>query len=341
MKFLRAVLTIFVLIGGLAWVLPSFAAEPTKQKIEQAKPEKDLILKGDAKCTSCHDEADGPQVLAISKTAHGVRGDKRNPTCTGCHGDSDAHIKNPEQTSIRPAPERIFMGKNKSPTHTQNEPCINCHKGGARMQWEGSQHESRDVSCVACHKVHAVKDKVRTKNAQAEVCFTCHKTQRAEMLRMSTHPNAAGKTGCSDCHNPHGSDGPKLMVENTVRDTCFTCHAEKRGPFLWEHPSAMDDCMNCHTPHGSTTAPLLKGRAPWLCQNCHGDGAPHPGDNYSAANLPGGARATLNTTGPVNPLTGKSVTASAPNPQLAFRACTNCHSQVHGSNHPSGQRFVR
>ena len=30
-----------------------------------------------------------------------------------------------------------------------------------------------------------------------------------------------------------------------------------------------------------------------------------------------------------------------PPPQLAFRACLNCHQNVHGSNHPAGNRFLR
>ena len=77
------------------------------------------------------------------------------------------------------------------------------------------------------------------------------------------------KMACSDCHNPHGSTGPTLLVKNSVNETCYTCHAEKRGPFLWEHAPVVDNCTNCHTPHGSANAPLLKARAPWLCQDCH------------------------------------------------------------------------
>jgi DmsE family decaheme c-type cytochrome len=136
------------------------------------------------------------------------------------------------------------------------------------------------------------------------------------------------------------------VVEKSVRDTCFICHAEKRGPFLYEHPPASDDCLNCHTPHGSTNPPLLIARMPWLCQQCHGNSAPHPGNVYSAASLPGGAVANANTKNPIlagaiNPITGKSVALNNPPPQLAFRSCANCHTQVHGSNHPAGERFVR
>ena len=121
------------------------------------------------------------------------------------------------------------------------------------------------MACVSCHEIHAAHDKVRDRKTQTEVCFTCHKEQRADTHKISTHPIDAGKVVCSDCHNPHGSAGPKLLKKNTVTETCFTCHAEKRGPFLWEHQPVTEDCTNCHTPHGSNITPLLKDRVRRSC----------------------------------------------------------------------------
>jgi DmsE family decaheme c-type cytochrome len=136
---------------------------------------------------------------------------------------------------------------------------------------------------------------------------------------VSTHPIDAGKVICSDCHNPHGSGGPRLLKKNTVTETCFACHAEKRGPFLWEHQPVNEDCTNCHTPHGSNISPLLKSRAPFLCQECH-DG-PH------VSQTPVGPGAAVGRPG---------ATAGLGNIEFAGRACQNCHSMVHGSNSPSG-----
>jgi DmsE family decaheme c-type cytochrome len=208
---------------------------------------------------------------------------------------------------------------------------MTCHKTGLRMHWSGSEHESRDLSCANCHTSHAARDPVLAKVTQPDVCYACHKTQRAQTHRISTHPILAGQMTCSDCHNPHGSTGPKLLVKNSVNETCYTCHAEKRGPFLWEHAPVVDDCTNCHTPHGSTNAPLLKARAPWLCQECHsGD---HGAAINSGANLPNGAATTING---LQPLGNRS-----PRTQLNARACLNCHVLVHGSNHPAGAKFQR
>ncbi len=312
---------------------------------ETAAKNPDLVLKGDAKCTSCHDEADSPQLLAIGKTRHGVKADGRTPTCTSCHGNSDNHMRSAKSGGKdKPTPPDVTFGaKSQNTAEERSGSCLNCHqKRDNRMHWDGSQHQRRDVVCASCHKIHIQADPVLSKATQGEVCFSCHKTERAQTQRISTHPLAAGKVSCSDCHNPHGSVGPKLLVGNTVNETCWNCHAEKRGPFLFDHPSANDDCMNCHTPHGSTNAPLLKARSPWLCQQCHSGTTPHPGNVYSANMLPGGALTNANVTATnVNPITGVPVTKNNPAAQLSYRGCPDCHSQVHGSNNPAGAYLLR
>ncbi len=164
-----------------------------------------------------------------------------------------------------------------------------------------------------------------SKKTQTEVCFTCHAEQRVDSHKISTHPIDAGKVVCSDCHNPHGSAGPKLLKKATVTETCFTCHAEKRGPFLWEHQPVAEDCTNCHTPHGSNIQPLLKSRAPFLCQECH-DGPHNSKTPYGT--LTAGMQAAPGTTVP-------------PTENAAGRGCQNCHSMVHGSNHPAGALLQR
>jgi DmsE family decaheme c-type cytochrome len=178
---------------------------------------------------------------------------------------------------------------------------------------------------------------VRDKKTQAEVCFTCHKEQRADGKKVSHHPVAEGKVACSDCHNPHGSTGPKLMKKNTVIETCFTCHAEKRGPFLWEHQPVSEDCTNCHTPHGSNISPLLKSRAPFLCDECHN--GPHNSIAPVAANaagMQGGLTTSTAVGAPTIPGTAASNKSVNPSSSYTARACQNCHVMVHGSNSPSG-----
>ena len=317
-------------IIACAWVgyllaSPALAAE---NPVPEATVAQNALAR-DAVCTACHNESWRVPVLSIYQTPHGNRADPRAPNCQTCHGPSDAHRMDPAGAH----PDVVFAPKSKnvSSADDRNGVCLTCHQTGLRMHWAGSEHQSQNLACSNCHTVHVAHDPVLAKVTQPDVCYACHKTQRAQTHRISTHPIVAGEMACSDCHNPHGSTGPKLLVKNSVNETCYTCHAEKRGPFLWEHSPVVDDCTNCHTPHGSTNTPLLKARVPWLCQECHsGD---HAAAINSGANLPNGNATTING---MQPLANQS-----PRTQTNARACLNCHVLIHGSNHPAGAKFQR
>lgn len=301
-----------LLLALALWLAPALAQQP-------AHAEKD----GYRTCTRCHDEADDYPVLSILKSPHAVMADPRTPfadqACVSCHGPSEAHMR-PPRGGRRAAPDVLFQGA-QSHTAAGNQVCLQCHEGSARMHWQGSAHDFADMSCGACHTIHTGADPVLAKATQAEVCYACHQTQRAEMLRPFSHPVHEGKLACSDCHNPHGGSGPSLLAASTVNETCYTCHAEKRGPFLWEHAPVREDCTLCHRPHGSVHPAMLRTRGPFLCQECH-LAQMHPSTAYSGTGLPGAA-----TPSGAQQLLGKN--------------CLNCHSQVHGSNHPSGPRITR
>lgn len=326
MKFLKIITAAGLLVAANAF-MPAVAGDAGTAE---------RALKRDAVCTKCHDESESRPILSIYQTRHGVKADERTPACQDCHGESDKHVKGDPNQKGRALPDVIFgtgvkASKHASPPQAQAEACLGCHRSGKRQHWSGSQHEGQDMSCASCHEIHTTHDRVLAKATQPEVCFSCHKEQRAQVHRISTHPIDAGKMACSDCHNPHGSTGPKLLVKNTVNEVCLTCHDEKRGPFLWEHQPVSDDCTNCHTPHGSANGPLLKARLPWLCQECHsGD---HANGVYSGARLAGGGVTAVEGLNPFQ--------AQSPAAQIVGRDCLNCHSLVHGSNSPAGAKFQR
>ena len=242
MKSIKHALTLLAMLGMVSAGTPVLAEEVVAAA--QKAPAKDLVLKGDAKCTVCHDESDSPELLAIGKTKHGTNADERTPTCTSCHGVSDSHI-NYKGSNKPPKPDRTFSKNTATPAAERNAACLSCHRtGSTRHLWEGSAHQTHDVACTSCHQVHHGKDKVRDKRTQAEVCFACHKEQRAQVNKQSHHPVLEGKVSCSDCHNVHGSAGPKLMKRDSVVETCYTCHMEKRGPFVHNHQPVNDDCTN-------------------------------------------------------------------------------------------------
>ncbi len=318
-RYVGLLLTLFGVIGFATSVQAARVPDPNAE---------DLVLKGDAKCTGCHDEADEPlpsmlqlhpSVLAIAKTKHGTRADGNTPTCTDCHGESQDH-RNYRGSGDPPKPDRYFTERTTTPAALRNESCLECHAGESQRHfWGGSAHELADVACTSCHEIHTDKDKVRDKLTQAEVCFTCHKDKRAEVHKPSHHPVLEGKVACSDCHNPHGAAGDKLLARSSVNDTCYQCHMEKRGPFLHNHQPVNEDCSICHNPHGTVIGFMLKSRPPFLCQECHSEDG-HPGQLGA---LPGGPTTSFSALGSIG------------------RGCLNCHTAIHGDNNPQGATATR
>ena len=320
--YLRMLRAAAIGLLGAVFVAPALAQPAAQTAAVEKTARKDLVLRGDAKCTRCHDASDNAAVLAIGKTMHGTMADSRAPSCTSCHGESEPHINKPEGVTERPQPDRTFGKHSKTPPGERNDACLTCHqKDAARSHWMGSIHQARDVACSSCHQVHAGADKVRDKRTQPEVCFACHKEQRAQINRPSRHPIPEGKMGCSDCHNAHGSVGPKLMKRDTVNDTCYTCHMEKRGPFVHPHEPVNEDCGNCHNPHGTVAESMLKVRPPFLCHQCH---TPH-----------GPQVAQLRGQGQPPAILGATTSGKSGINYTQARGCASCHTQVHGTNNPT------
>jgi DmsE family decaheme c-type cytochrome len=269
-------------------------------------------------CKACHEEVD--QKFAATKMGRLFLKHPRNTIerlgCETCHGPAKAHV---DAGGGKGVGGLISFAKNdKTPVEKRNQVCLSCHTKGARLYWQGSAHESRDVACTNCHTVMtSVSPKAQlAKGTEIETCGQCHLQKRAQTMRSSHMPVREGKMTCTSCHNPHGTVTQTLLKENGVNETCYTCHTEKRGPFLWIHAPVQESCVNCHEPHGSNWERMLKAAKPRLCQQCHSPGSGHPSNMY-----------------------GRGDTAS-----LKFvmgHQCTNCHALIHGSNHPSGAVFER
>jgi DmsE family decaheme c-type cytochrome len=272
-------------------------------------------------CLTCHNMA---PVNLILQTAHGARTNPASPLanqgCQACHGSGLDHVQGVQVDGKRVPPEVTFSNTTHDLANIDkgNQVCLGCHTSSDTSKWHGSEHQFADLSCTSCHDIHSLKDTVLDRFAQAEVCETCHVEQRAQSSLPHRHPIREGKMNCTDCHSPHGGPGPSMLAKNTVNGACYQCHEDKRGPFLWEHQPVREDCTLCHEPHGATQARMLKVRMPYLCNTCHSENF-HP--------------SSLNS--------GTGLAVSGASDDLLMRSCSNCHSKVHGSNHPSGTGLTR
>ena len=279
---------------------------------------------GNEMCVACH----GDQERRFKHTVMGkIMANPRTPWeargCESCHGPGKAHVEAGGSKETIP----IRFGKDSSNSiDEQNSVCLECHSRANQLFWKGSPHESRAMACVDCHQVKQelartlssetryeapLTENTGVKKPQPELCLTCHPMRRAQLQRSSHMPFREGGVTCTSCHNPHGSPNPKQLWQSTSNENCLACHAERRGPFLWEHPAVAENCMSCHEAHGSSNPQLLKVRMPRVCETCH-VAARHP-----------------STPQPLNSVRNFN------------RGCTNCHVTIHGSNHPSGNFFLR
>jgi DmsE family decaheme c-type cytochrome len=269
---------------------------------------------GEETCLTCHEDQ-----KKYHGTPHGRAQNPRTPAagsgCESCHGPGQAHvdaggdktkIKNPRTMTPREA----------------SAACLSCHNRSEHDNFAGGKHDARNVSCVTCHSVHAPKsEKGQLKTeTQEETCVQCHRTQVNKVHKSSHMPvgNLNGKKmECTSCHNPHGSQNVKMLKEgNSIAEACASCHAEKRGPFLWEHAVGRENCVTCHDAHGSNNERMLVAKVPMLCQRCHVSSR-HPATVYDQLQV------------------------NSKSNRVMSRGCVNCHAMVHGSNHPSGNFFLR
>ena len=287
-------------------------------------------------CSGCHQK----QYEIMKSGKHWIAGDSRTPVnlqeCSTCHGQLEEHVLSaghgkdegmkaftPKKTTMTP-PE-------------QNQVCKTCHKGSEFIHWDTSGHADADIGCVGCHRMHQ-EDKVLSKATQAQACYQCHTDVRLQVNKPYGHPINEQKMTCTDCHGPHGGPGDADFKTFTTNDTCYTCHAEKRGPFLWEHVPASENCNLCHTPHGSIHAGMLNRRQPHLCQSCHeptGFG-PNPLGPHARH-----SRLALSYRPPGSADVGPGPGGRGISRLVMGEACMNCHAKVHGTNHPSGAKFMR
>ncbi len=231
--------------------------------------------------------------------------------CESCHGPGSLAIARIGDDVAANDAQKVkcdtstFLDLAKLPPQAQSLICLKCHSAASipiLAHWNTSPHALNDVSCFDCHKLHRGPQQKVSREEVAELCYGCHPEVKAQGMLFSHHPIREKKMSCVDCHNPHGSTQEKLLRGSTPKETCTRCHMEKQGPFAFEHGDVTENCANCHTPHGSVNSNLLGAAMPFLCLQCHA---------------------------------GHVVTSTPGVNQLFLNRCTDCHSQIHGTDSPA------
>lgn len=130
-------------------------------------------------------------------------------------------------------------------------------------------HGPAQSDCSVCHvQVGSTKDhKFSFILPREDLCKRCHEMPHKQVLHK---PVAEGK--CLDCHDPHGSDHPRVLRLDPKRDLCLKCHQQDFSKSKHVHgPVAVGACVVCHQPHSSSEPKLLSQPLATLCQSCHAE----------------------------------------------------------------------
>ena len=286
---------IFVAVGSSVMASPRMAAKSVQ--VHEASSADNV---GAEVCATCHEEVS----KAFARNPHSklaLEHNKNGVTCEGCHGPGKAHVDGGGDV------QKIFNPANANAKEVDAR-CLSCHQG-QHANFERSGHGEANVSCVACHSVHAGKDSEHLlKVAQPSLCFGCHTEIKPQLSMPFHHKVEEGLMKCTDCHDAHGSFNRNNLKSVSQQDAvCMKCHSETAGPFVYEHDVVKTEgCTACHSPHGTPNPRMLnRANVNTICLQCHS-----PSPNF--------------TTGlPIGP---------AHNQNQQYQACTICHASIHGSN---------
>jgi DmsE family decaheme c-type cytochrome len=285
----RNVLGVLLLALGLGIACRHFTAPSEHAKL--VKTEAGPTAADDADCAACHaDQGD--------RLAHTVH--RKNLGCQHCHGPGQQHMDDPPGHIASAAKLRALS------TAGQSDMCLGCH-GSMTVHWQGSDHASGGLACVACHTdvVHfqtsgEVKPPLAFRKQQG-FCQQCHGIDTLGFAQVFHHPVPEGAMDCTSCHAVHGKLDRTIALEQG--DSCGQCHRRQVQNHVFPHAALREGCLTCHQPHGSPLRALLTEPSNTLCLKCHLEaGFPVIEGVDHTTMLAGGSR------------------------------CYDCHVEVHGSN---------
>lgn len=290
-------------------------------------------------CTSCHSSMISPSPqFAHFPVATGL--------CDTCHDASPRHVAGLETTGVT--------------TKSADNSCYQCH---FRKDDQPNVHPALKMgnsSCTHCHNPHGSNNRYFVREIRnRDLCSKCHTTHTG----VSVHGAEMMGKDCLNCHVPHSTTTPKLLIQSSD-DLCYSCHNREIAtrfasppriiPNIWlkmkglpfRHRGTQKGCATCHLPHSSPFEQLLvknystsnynlfpddpaSPTNPYqLCFSCHDYKIFDPGYAQGAFRTDFAASGTVNR---INWHWFHVVDATGDQDKSQGRSCRVCH-DPHGAN---------
>ena len=257
---------------------------------------------------------------ALKGTPHAQAKNPRSPAaahgCESCHGPGQAHVDD-DAEGAHPEVRGDEAGARSAQT------CLACHNRGTHAGWEGSAHE-RAQSVVHHVPQRAQPEVGGTAAGQADRDAALRDVPPAagdqDRARRGAHAGARGQDVVQLLPQPARLDQQRQESEDAAAPSPSCARAATRR-CAGRCSSSTRRCARTAPP--ATTRTARRTIACWssACR-C----------SASAATSPRKHPATL--------YDKDQITTNKSN-RMFGRSCVNCHSNIHGSNHPSGQFFMR
>jgi predicted CXXCH cytochrome family protein len=237
-----------------------------------------LIAEGNDLCYTCH--VDKKDEFAAGKEIHPPVADR----CTNCHSPHGSPYK--YQLLLAP-PDLCYK------CHQDKKEYISKVKFPHKpVQMEGS--------CLNCHEPHVSNFEPLLKAGGSDLCLSCHNKPLGDLINMKAwldaNPDKHGpvRSGdCTGCHNPHGSNYRRILINTFPQDfytaysqdkygLCFTCHnkdiaeeeytttltgfrnGDKNLHYVHVNKNPKGrTCRACHEVHAGRQAKHIRERVPF------------------------------------------------------------------------------
>ena len=270
-------------------------------------------------CSVCHSphESDFPKLLMA----------EGNDVCFFCHADKqDAfqekkHMHSPVKAGcVKCHDPHSGPFENSLAADGRRELCLACHEDKqkyvdeVKVKHAGLEGEKL---CLACHDPHVADYANQLTMQPAELCLSCHDRQytsgdkvvvadmKTTLEQNKIYHGPIKQNDCSGCHDPHGSDNFRILLEefppvfyapydaNNYK-LCFMCHENTiaEEELTTTLTGFRNGDQNLHFVHVNLK---VKGRTCRACHDAHATNNPkhvRDGVPFGAWNLPIGFEKT-------------------------------------------------